>query len=240
MYYLGFIGFVTTTIGLSIGGLIALFLNRFQQSIATTYALCAGMIIGLVYFEIAPESIKLGGWILFITGFLTGIFLFFIIHKASHRIFRNTDKQNKNLYIRTGLFLMFSISLHNFPLGIAFGSSQNMGLSNSVLQTIILHNIPEGIAMFTPLFLAKVKFHASVLFAIIVSLPVGMGAILGSNIGLDHPLLWSLIISSAIGMMIIVTIKEIYFEALNQSSVVYSLLMTGIGTLIIWVYLNLI
>lgn len=135
---------------------------------------------------------------------------------------------------------MFSISLHNFPLGIAFGSSQNMGLSNSVLQTIILHNIPEGIAMFTPLFLAKVKFHASVLFAIIVSLPVGMGAILGSNIGLDHPLLWSLIISSAIGMMIIVTIKEIYFEALNQSSVVYSLLMTGIGTLIIWVYLNLI
>lgn len=78
MYYLGFIGFVTTTIGLSIGGLIALFLNRFQQSIATTYALCAGMIIGLVYFEIVPESIKLGGWILFITGFLTGIFLFLL------------------------------------------------------------------------------------------------------------------------------------------------------------------
>jgi len=240
MYYLGVIGFVATAMGISIGGLLALFLKRFQKSIATTYALCAGMILGLVYLEIAPESIKLGGLVLFVTGFLTGMFLFVIIHKASHIIIRITDSHKSDLYIRTGLFLMFSISLHNFPLGIAFGSSQNIGLSNSMIQTIILHNIPEGIAMFTPLFLAKLKFHASLLFSSIVSLPVGIGAILGSSIGLDHPFLWAFIISSAIGMMIMVTIIEIYFEALKQSSITYSLIMAGIGTIIIWVYLSLI
>ena len=240
MYYLGIISFIATMIGISIGGLFALFLKKFQLSIAIVYAICAGMILGLVYLEIAPESIKLGGWILFTTGFLTGTFLFFIIHKASHMVIRVSDNQNRDSYIRTGLFLMFSISIHNFPLGIAFGSTQHLGLSNSVLHTIILHNIPEGIAMFTPLLLAKLKFHASLLFSSIVSLPVGIGAILGSNIGLDYPLLWAFIISSAIGMMIMVTIKEIYFEALKQSSVAYSSIMVGLGVTIIWVYLRII
>ncbi|WP_159083062.1 MULTISPECIES: ZIP family metal transporter [unclassified Lysinibacillus] len=240
MYYLGIISFIATVIGIGIGGLFALFLKKFQQSIANVYAICAGMILGLIYLEIAPESIKLGGWPLFTLGFSTGVFLFFIIHKASHIIIRVPDNQNRDSYILTGLFLMFSISLHNFPLGIAFGSTQNLGLSNSVLHTIILHNIPEGIAMFTPFLLAKIKFHASLLISIIVSLPVGIGAILGRNIGLDYPLLWAFIISSAIGMMIIVTIKEIYFEALKQSSVAYSLIMAGFGVMIIWAYLRII
>lgn len=240
MYYLGIIGFIATTIGISIGGLLALFLKKYQKSIAKIYAICAGMILGLVYLEIAPESIKLGGWILFITGFLTGVFLFFIIHKAFHMIVRIPDTQNRAPYIRTGLFLMFSISLHNFPLGIAFGSTQQIGLSNSLLHSIILHNIPEGIAMFTPLLLAKLKFHTFLLFSSIVSLPVGIGAILGSYIGLDYPYLWAFIISFAIGIIIMVTIKEIYFEALKQSSVAYSLLMVGFGAIIIWAYLRII
>lgn len=45
------------------------------------------------------------------------------------------------------------IGLHNFPTGFAFGASSDL-LANSMLMTMVLHTIPEGIAIFVPLFAA--------------------------------------------------------------------------------------
>lgn len=240
MYLIGAIGFFATAIGISIGGLLAMFLKGFNQKLATIYALCSGLILGLVCLEIAPESIITGGWFLFILGFLIGVLIFLVMHKASNMVSIITNSPKKDLYIHTGFLLTISISIHNFPMGIAFGSSQNSEVSNSILQTLILHNIPEGIAMFTPLFLAGLSLNALLLFTSIVSLPVGIGAVFGSILGMGHPVIWAFITSLAVGIMVLVTIKEIYAESLKHSSMVYSLVVTCIGVVTIGIYLKLI
>ncbi|MFJ8267605.1 ZIP family metal transporter [Peribacillus asahii] len=240
MFYIGVLGFVATAIGISIGGLLTMVLRRFQQGIATIYALCTGLILGLVFLEIVPESINLGGWTIFILGIVIGSLVFLLIHQTYSRVATITHNSSKDLFMHTGCLLALSISIHNFPMGIAFGSSQHTEISDSILQTLILHNIPEGIAMFTPLLLAGLGIYELLLFTCIVSLPVGIGAVLGSIVGMDSPALWAFIISLAVGIMIMVTLKEIFYEALRHSSMVYSLIISGVGALIIGMYLKTI
>lgn len=69
-------GFLAPTIGMSSGGLFALLFKGFQRSISTIFALCAGMIIGLISLEIFPEGIEIGGWLASVAGILAGVLLF--------------------------------------------------------------------------------------------------------------------------------------------------------------------
>ena len=135
--------------------------------------------------------------------------------------------------------MAISIAIHNFPLGIAFGASQNLGISKPILQALILHNIPEGIATFIPLFLAGLRFKVFLFIISIVSLPVAFGSIVGSIIGMKYPILWALIISFALGIIVVVTIKEIFIEAVRQSSFGRTLFYVVVGLLVIWGYLSL-
>ncbi|WP_397537792.1 ZIP family metal transporter [Rummeliibacillus pycnus] len=240
MYYVGAVGFMATAVGFGLGGVLAIFFKKLQRKISTINALCTGLILGLVCLEIAPESIHLGGKIVFIIGILLGILGFFKIHEISHKFTISTESLQKDRLIQTGLLLAISITIHNFPLGIAFGASQNVGISKPILQALILHNIPEGIAMFIPLFLAGLRFKMFLLITSIVSLPVALGSIVGSLIGMKYPLLWSFIISFALGIIVIVTIKEIFFEAVKHSSFGHALFFVGVGIFIIWGYMTFI
>ncbi|WP_170061489.1 ZIP family metal transporter [Rummeliibacillus pycnus] len=240
MYYVGAVGFLATAIGFGFGGVLAIFFKKLQGKVSTINALCTGLIIGLVCLEIAPESIDLGGKIIFTVGVFVGILSFFKIHEFSHKFTISTENLQKDRLIQTGFLLAISITIHNFPLGIAFGASQNIGISKPILQALILHNIPEGIAMFIPLFLAGLRFKMFLLITSIVSLPVALGSIVGSLIGMKYPILWAFIISFALGIIVIVTIKEIFIEAVKQSSFGHALLFVGLGIFIIWGYMKFI
>ncbi|MFJ8262624.1 ZIP family metal transporter [Rummeliibacillus sp. NPDC094406] len=240
MYYVGIVGFMATAVGFGLGGVLAIFFKKLQHKVSTINALCTGLILGLVCLEIAPESIYLGGKVVFTIGFLLGVLCFFQIHEVSHKFTPSTENLQKDRFIQTGFLLAISITIHNFPLGIAFGSSQNLGISKPILQALILHNIPEGIAMFIPLFLAGLRFKMFLLITTIVSLPVAVGSIVGSVIGMKYPLLWSFIISFALGIIVIVTIKEIFIEAVKHSSFVHAMLFVGVGIFIIWGYMTFI
>lgn len=240
MYYVGLVGFIASAVGFGLGGFLALFFKRLQEKASTVNALCTGLILGLVCLEIAPESIYLGGWLVFVVGFLIGILSFFKIHELSHKVTPSTNNQQKDRFLQTGILLVISVTIHNFPLGIAFGSSQSLEISKHILQTLILHNIPEGIAMFIPLFLAGLRFNKFLLIIILVSLPVGFGSITGSLIGMNYPLIWAFIISFALGIIIVVTIKEIFLEAVKHSSITFSIMVAMLGVVIIWGYLTYI
>ncbi|WP_332645392.1 ZIP family metal transporter [Lysinibacillus sp. 54212] len=239
MYLIGFIGFLGSTIGISIGGILAMLASEFKQDIAMIYALCSGLIIGLIGLEIVPESLHQGQFIPFIMGILAGGILYELID----RVFDSFDilhvKTNGDGYIRTGIVLAISIAIHNFPMGMAFGAGQHGIMHNSILQTILLHNIPEGIALFTPFILAKLNWKALLFFAVVISLPIAFGAILGSMIDMSYPNLWSVVTGLAVGILTFVTIQEIFGAAIKRSSLLRSVMMAGIGFSVIWLYLNL-
>ncbi len=227
------VGYLCTALGFSIGGIIAWILKGFQKRIDTVYSICAGLILGLISFEIAPEAIELGNWFTFILGFLIGVTLFKVIHKSFMiQIVLPENKEKRNpLY--TGAMLMLSISLHNLPIGIMLGSNQDSTLSFSILQTIFLHNVPEGIIVFTPLFIAGLGIWTLIFFSLIVALPVGVGAYFGNFLGIDSPVFWSVFISLSIGMIYMVTVKEILTDSIKDSTStkVFFLSLFGFGVI---------
>ncbi|MGG0678933.1 ZIP family metal transporter [Micromonospora provocatoris] len=207
-----------TVVGFSAGGVIAWILRGVQKKIDIIYGICAGLTLGLLSFEIAPEAIILGNWITFILGFLAGVVLFQIAHKFLHILFGATKNHVKNGALKTGILLMLSITFHNLPIGIVLGANQNLTVKESLLHTILLHNLPEGIIVFTPLFIAGLGVWTLFFITLIISLPVGIGAYIGNSIGIGNPIIWSFAISLAAGTIYMVTIKEVLLEFIKDSS----------------------
>lgn len=223
------IGYVFTALGFGIGGIIAWILQGIQKRIDLVYSICAGLILGLLSFEVAPEAIQLGGWLSFILGFLIGVTMFTLIHKSFKVPVTYAKNDEKHFSLFTGLVLIISISFHNLPIGIILGSNLESSLSTSILKMIILHNIPEGIIVCTFMFVAGLGIWTLLLLTLIVAIPVGIGAYFGGIVGIDNPFIWSIIISFSIGLMYMVTVKEILMDSIQNSTSIQILTFTLLG-----------
>lgn len=217
------IGYASTAIGLIIGGLIVWFFDKVQKDPYSIYALCAGLILGLLSFEIVPEGIRLGGWLIFCFGFLSGILVFELVLKSSH-----TVETEKRAMKNTGIIIAISIAIHNLPIGIVLGSNHSGILTLPILKTIFLHNIPEGMILFTP-FIQSIKSLKWLFLSFLVALPVGIGVYIGGLIEAVNPLVLSFMISFAVGTMYMITIKEVLVHSIKETSPVYSMLFSLIG-----------
>ena len=124
-------------------------MKGFQSGHGFIYSLCAGLIIGLLFFEMIPESIELGGWVILLGGIAIGLVLFQSIHLLIDKITIITNSHQKDIFVRSGVLLTTSIAIHNFPVGIALGSTIGTSMGNFMLTTLFLHNIPEGIIIFS-------------------------------------------------------------------------------------------
>lgn len=221
-------GYIYTALGFSIGGVIAWALRGVQRKIDTIYSICAGLILGLLSFEVAPEAINLGNWITFFVGFVIGVILFKITHKILKNLF-GTFKGKDNFSLQTGILLFLSISFHNLPIGIVIGSNQESSFEMTLLQTILLHNIPEGIIVFTPLFIAGLGVWTWLFLSLIVAIPVGFGAYIGNSMGIGNPMFWSFSISLAVGTIYMITIQEIIMESIKDFSKVLIIALISFG-----------
>ncbi|RUL53542.1 ZIP family metal transporter [Lysinibacillus antri] len=232
--------FITSFIAILIGGCIAWLLKRFQKEMDTTYAICAGLIFGLISIEILPEAIEIGDWVI---SFL-GIFLGFILFKGLHSIFHFNQSEallsKEKRSIRTGLLLMFSIAIHNFPIGIMIGTNLEAELTIPLLQTLFFHSIPEGVILFTVLMVAGTNVIQWLTLNVFVSIPVALGVYIGNYIRIEFQLLSAFLISFTIGIMVTVTVTEILFAAFKKSSTVKIVLFTFVGFGIMGLYLYVI
>lgn len=237
MKQIWFLGFLATFAGIGVGGFFAGLINSFKRSIGTIYAICAGLILALISFEILPELMHLGSWIIVAIGFLAGCFIFKFIHlvmgKNAFREKELHEYHNKKL----SLFLAFILSFHNLPMGIALGAIENTQFSTALLIALILHNIPEGMILFTPLFVSGFRIKLLVIFSFFVALPVAIGAFIGDVIGLQNNLFWTFLISLTVGTIYMITIKEILPESIRQSSNLYSIIVAFITFCLLGGYL---
>ncbi|MFX3674974.1 MAG: ZIP family metal transporter [Paenisporosarcina sp.] len=218
------IGYLSTAFGLIIGGVIAWFFNKLQKDPYAVYSICAGLILGLLSFEIVPEGIRLGGWLIFFYGFFSGILVFELILSTTHN--RENEKQ---ILKNTGIILAISISIHNLPIGFVLGSNHNGILTLSLLKTIFLHNIPEGMILFTPFVIQLIKPLKCLFLSFLVALPVGIGVYLGGLLGDVNPSFLSFMISFLVGTLYMVTIKEVLVHSIKETSPVYSILFSLLG-----------
>jgi len=232
------VGYLSTAIGFGIGGVIAWMLKGFQKRMDFLYSICAGSLLGMLSFEIAPEALELGNWITFSVGFVIGVIIFNFVHSITNLFVGSIKDRRKRSFFHSGILLVLSISFHNLPIGIVLGANQNAAFNQSLLQTIILHNIPEGIIVFTPLFMAGLGIGTWLLLSLGIAFPVGIGAFLGKLIGIGSPLVWSLTIGLAVGTIYMVTIKEVLTESIKNASSIHVFFLALLGFVITgWYFL---
>jgi ZIP family zinc transporter len=235
----GMAGFLSCAMGMTIGGVFAWGLKRVvPYGMSFVFSLCTGMIFGLLFLDIIPESMEMSGWAITCVGMLLGGFLFHRFHKLTHNIIIITDNARKDMLLHTGIILVLSMALHNFPSGFAFGSNAHSAIANSFLIAMFLHNIPEGIVVFTPFLFAGFGVVTMIALSLLLALPVGIGAITGDLINIELSSVLGGIASFAAGMIGMVTVKEIMLPAFRNANTLYSMLLCIVGVILIYFYLN--
>lgn len=133
--------------------------------------------------------------------------------------------------MKSGYLIFISILLHNLPEGLAIGSSfmSTESLGLTLAIVIGIHNIPEGLAMALSLVGSKMKITKVILFTIIAGIPMGIGSFLGAYFGGMFSSLIGVFLAIAAGTMMYVVLEEIF----PKSRSLYCIIGFLVGTLIV-------
>lgn len=197
-------GFMVGMAGTGLGGLISLIIKDTNRVLSFLLGLTGGFMLFIVTFHLLPESFILGGLITAIIGIVLGILLVIIVET-------NVQGRAKNSFMKSSLLLGISIAVHNFPEGLALGSSfLTMSDLGPVLSlAMLLHNIPEGISMAIPMKVNRISPMKILFYTILTGFPTGIGAFIGAYIGMISNVFISLCLSFAGGTMLYIICDEI-------------------------------
>lgn len=134
--------------------------------------------------------------------------------------------------MKSGYLILISILLHNLPEGLAIGSSFVSAETLGITLAIVIgiHNIPEGLATALSLAGSKVPTKKIILFTFIAGIPMGIGSLLGVYFAEVFKYLIGVFLSLAAGTMLFVVLDEI----MPKSKSVYSIIGFLIGTIIVY------
>jgi len=224
---------VISVLGPVIGSLIGV-LKRFSfPYICNMLCFAAGVMLGISFLELIPESLRLASISLSVLGLIVGAFLMYTLDRLIPHIHPRlcTQEQGCNLE-RTATFLVFGIFMHNFPEGmaIAVGSVIEPKVSLVIAIALAIHNIPEGICTSAPYFHTTGKRLKSFLLSSSTALPILGGYLFARYIfGEMSPSVMGIIIAGTAGLMIYITADELIPNAcIGENHLTISSLMAGI------------
>ena len=179
---------LTLLAGLStvVGSFIFLFhIFRKRKFISFFLGLSAGVMIYLSFMELLPFSIKELGFlstnIFFFLGTITMALIDFLLphHYLEEKICQKQKIIDPKL-LSTGLVVTLGLIIHNFPEGMAvfLSSFTDMRLGILLAIAIAIHNIPEGIAVAAPIYHATQDKNKAIKYAFISGMAEPIGAII--------------------------------------------------------------
>lgn len=227
-----------------IGGLITYIkIKREEEYTVIFLSISMFMMIFISIFDLLPKSIfnlikeynYCLGFILISLTLLLGYLTIFMINK---RI------KNDNSLYRIGILSMVALMIHNFPEGIAVFMSgyNNINIGIKLCIAIILHNIPEGFTIALPVFLAGKSRGRALFLTFISGISEPIGALLSYLFLKDYinELLISFILIFVSGLMISLSINDIYLEIKKYNKNKYIVIGLFISSLlcILLYYIN--
>jgi len=184
-----FIPFLLTLLaGLSTVAGSLIFLNHTfckRKYIGFFLGLSAGVMIYLSFMELLPYSIKNMGFINANIYFFIGVIVMALIdfllphHYLEEKICRRQNIIDRRL-LSTGVVVILGLIIHNVPEGMAvfLSSFTNMKLGVLLAIAIAIHNIPEGIAVAAPIYHATGDKNKAIKYAFISGMAEPLGAII--------------------------------------------------------------
>lgn len=210
-----FIGLLIPFIGTAIGSLMVVFMknkiNNLMEKLLLSFA--SGVMVAASIWSLILPSIEMSNTCIpAVIGFVIGIIFLIIINTVVNRI--NSNKKS---------MMIFAITLHNIPEGMAVGVAYAASISGTTSMTyaiafalalgIAIQNIPEGAIISMPLksrgYSKGKSFLVGMLSGIVEPL---FGFITILLINLIVPIL-PYLLSFAAGAMMYVVIKELIPES---------------------------
>lgn len=183
------------------------------------------------------ENLNMTTWLIAFLGFFSGGLLLFIGDKIFDKLDRKKEK--KNTKIKRCLMLIFSITLHNIPeglaVGVAFGSLA-YGLDGANLMAACLlafgigiQNFPEGTAVSVPLRREGLSRKKAFFFGQLSGLVEPISGVIGALLVLKIRLLLPFLLAFAAGAMIYVVVEELIPESQTNQKKDLMALFTLVG-----------
>lgn len=219
--------FLLTTIGSS---LVFIFKNINKHIMDALLGFAAGVMIAASFWSLLNPAIDMAitldmiPWLVTFLGFISGGLFLFLGDKLFNKVFYFKEmKKEKKYSFKRCVMLIFSITLHNIPeglaIGVAFGSAVHGNVEATILSAYLLalgiglQNLPEGSAVSLPLrregFSLKKSFALGSLSGIVEPIAGVIGALLVMKIKTFLPFL----LSFAAGAMIYVVVCELIPES---------------------------
>lgn len=158
---------------------------RKRRFISFFLGLSAGVMIYLSFMELLPYSIKELGFLSTNVFFFIGVIIMaFIDFVLPHHYLEEKICQRQNIIDRrllsTGLVVTIGLIIHNFPEGMAvfLSSFTSTRLGILLAISIAIHNIPEGIAVAAPIYQATQNKFKAIKYAFISGMAEPFGAII--------------------------------------------------------------
>lgn len=177
--------FLTTLLaGLSttLGIIPCLFKNiKKEKIISASLMFSSGVMITISIISLIPESFKLLTYTFTKKqAILVTLFLFATGIFIFKIINKNAQNNTKDKLYNLGILSLFTIIIHNLPEGIAtfISTSSNPILGLKLVFAIALHNIPEGIAIAIPIYYSTKDLKKASLYTFISGLSEFIGALL--------------------------------------------------------------
>ena len=196
-----------------LGGLIVLVKKPSKKMMSFLMGLAAGVMIILSFLELMVEALNLAGLALAATGFLVGsISLFVLDSLLPHLHFGTKEKGLVDLRLfNYSSLIAVGIALHNFPEGVAVGSSYaylpELGLTVAI--AIAIHNVPEGMAIAIPACLSGCSKFSAFRLALFSGLAEPAGALVSVLLLDVFDAFVPFGLAFAAGIMVFITLDEI-------------------------------
>lgn len=228
----------------AIGAALVFLFKKVNKSVMDAMlGFAAGVMIAASFWSLLSpaiemaESLHMNTWLIAFLGFFSGGLLLFIGDKIFDKLDKN--KVRKNNSIKRCMMLIFSITLHNIPeglaVGVAFGSLA-YGLEGATLAAACLlafgigiQNFPEGTAVSVPLRREGLSRKKAFFFGQLSGIVEPISGIIGALLVLKIRLLLPFLLSFAAGAMIYVVVEELIPESQTNKKKDLMALFTLIG-----------
>lgn len=216
----------------ALGASVVFFFKKVNKTVMDAMlGFAAGVMIAASFWSLLEpsiamaESLKMIPWLVALIGFLSGGVLLFVSDKIYDLAERKKkrEKQQKQSSIKRCFLLVFSITMHNIPeglaVGVAFGSlgyhisGATLASSLALALGIGLQNFPEGSAVSLPLRREGMSRRKAFFYGQMSGIVEPIAAVIGALLVIKIQVLLPFLLAFAAGAMIYVVVEELIPES---------------------------
>lgn len=213
-------GLFAGVVGTGVGGFIIASLGKPRQEVLSfVLGFSGGIMLAIIFIDLLPEGLSIGGTTSTFIGLLLGVALLIMLDFVVPHTHMSGGQDQRSHFVRISILMGLGIAMHNLPEGLAIGTGYVVSDVTGwrLMVTMMIQNIPEGMAMAGPMVAAGVNCPKCVGITAAAGLPMGLGALLGAIIGQVSPITLAISLGFAAGAMLYIVFDELIPEAQVQA-----------------------